>query len=71
MLSDLHITDDISFEEATTLGVGITAVGQGLNQGLQLPWPEDVVGNDSSPEHLFIHRVRTATGILAIRFAKL
>lgn len=35
----IKIPDNLSFEEAATLGVGITTVGQGLYQSLKLPLP--------------------------------
>ncbi|KAH0538122.1 hypothetical protein FGG08_005284 [Glutinoglossum americanum] len=64
----IRIPDNVTFEEAATLGIGITTVGQGLYQslGLQLP---------SSPTEtrlpILIYGGSTATGTLAIQFAKL
>lgn len=35
----LQIPDNVTDEEAATLGVGVGTVGQGLYQSLQLPLP--------------------------------
>ncbi|KAL3423716.1 TOXD protein [Phlyctema vagabunda] len=64
----IKVPDNLSFEEAATLGVGITTVGQGLYQSLQLPWPTEPA---SKPFPLLIYGGSTATGSLAIQFAKL
>jgi NADPH:quinone reductase-like Zn-dependent oxidoreductase len=64
----IKIPDNVSFEEAATLGVGITTVGQALYQALALPLP------DTPSKHRFpilIYGGSTATGALAIQFAKL
>lgn len=60
--------DNLSFEEAATLGVGVTTVGQGLYQSLELPLP----GKPSSEKtSILIYGGSTATGSLAIQYAKL
>ncbi|RDW84969.1 hypothetical protein BP6252_02559 [Coleophoma cylindrospora] len=64
----IKIPDNLSFEEAATLGVGITTVGQALYQSLQLPLPSEP---SSTPIPLLIYGGSTATGSLAIQFAKL
>jgi len=64
----MKIADNISFEEAATLGVGITTVGQGLYQNIGLPLPPAKV---SEPAWILIYGGSTATGTLAIQFAKL
>ncbi|POS75912.1 hypothetical protein DHEL01_v205698 [Diaporthe helianthi] len=64
----LIIPDNVSFEEAATLGVGITTVGQGLYQFLKLPLPTRPL---STPKPVLIYGGSTATGILGIQFAKL
>ncbi|KFZ13728.1 hypothetical protein V501_03570 [Pseudogymnoascus sp. VKM F-4519 (FW-2642)] len=64
----IKIPDNLSFEEASTLGVGITTVGQGLYQSLQLPLP----GKPQTVKTpLLIYGGSTATGSLAIQYAKL
>ncbi|KAL4900077.1 hypothetical protein BDW74DRAFT_188653 [Aspergillus multicolor] len=64
----IRIPDNLSFEEAATLGVGIMTVGQGLYQSLGLSLPE-APSKDGEP--ILIYGGSTATGTLAIQFAKL
>lgn len=68
----MRIPDGVSFEEAATLGVGITTVGQGLYQSLKLPLPTVPAGqNEKKGLPVLIYGGSTATGTLAIQFAKL
>jgi NADPH:quinone reductase-like Zn-dependent oxidoreductase len=68
----MHIPDNMSFEEAATLGVGISTVGQALYQSLKLPLPNDAEGvHKSAGTPILIYSGSTATGSLAIQFAKL
>jgi len=62
------LAENISFEEGATLGVGISTVGQGLYQSLGLPFPPATV---QEPTSILIYGGSTATGTLAIQFAKL
>ncbi|MCJ1430746.1 hypothetical protein MMC27_000096 [Xylographa pallens] len=62
------IPESLSFEEASTLGVGISTVGQALYQSLELPLPSEPT-KEAFP--LLIYGGSTATGTLAIQFAKL
>ncbi|KAH7129519.1 chaperonin 10-like protein [Dactylonectria estremocensis] len=62
------IPDSLSFQEASTLGVGISTVGQGLYQSLKLNLPTEPL-KESVP--ILIYGGSTATGTLAIQFAKL
>ncbi|KAI9812614.1 MAG: hypothetical protein M1827_004603 [Pycnora praestabilis] len=64
----LKIPDTVSFEEASTLGVGISTIGQGLYQSLKLPLPTEPA-KEKIP--LLIYGGSTATGGLAIQFAKM
>lgn len=57
----------MSFEDAATLGVGITTVAQGLYQELGLPLPPAKV---QEPTTVLIYGGSTATGTLAIQYAK-
>ena len=64
----MHIPANLSFEQAATLGVGINTVAQGLYQSLGLAWPTEPL---SEPIPILIYGGSTATGTLAIQFAKL
>ena len=64
----MKIPDNMSFQEAATLGVGIITVGQGLYQSLKLALPTEP-SKDATP--ILIYGGSTATGTLAIQFAKL
>ncbi|KAH8754269.1 chaperonin 10-like protein [Hyaloscypha finlandica] len=64
----MKIPDNMSFEEAATLGVGVTTCGQGLYQALQLPLPTSPA---TQKAYVLIYGGSTATGALAIQYAKL
>ncbi|PQE23526.1 zinc-binding oxidoreductase protein [Rutstroemia sp. NJR-2017a BVV2] len=64
----IHIPDNLSFQEAATLGVGIVTVGQALYQSLKLALPTEPI---KEPVPILIYGGSTATGVLAIQFAKL
>ncbi|TGJ84293.1 hypothetical protein E0Z10_g4471 [Xylaria hypoxylon] len=59
---------NVTDEEAATLGVSVTTVGQGLYKALQLPLPTNPV---KTPFPVLIYGGSTATGIYGIKFAKL
>ncbi|KAK3720059.1 hypothetical protein LTR37_003882 [Vermiconidia calcicola] len=59
----LKIEDNTTDEEASTLGVGVNTVGQGLYQSLGLPLP----GSGKADEYLLVYGGSTATGSLAIQ----
>ncbi|KAK3670644.1 hypothetical protein LTR78_009479 [Recurvomyces mirabilis] len=65
----MKVPGNVSDEEAATLGVGISTVGQGLYQSLKLPLPEGQKAG--SGEWGLVYGGSTATGSLAIQFAKL
>ncbi|KAI8592234.1 putative zinc-binding oxidoreductase ToxD [Geranomyces variabilis] len=68
----LHVPDEMSDEDAATLGVGVTTCGQGLFQSLKLPLPDTKEARDeSNKQTILIYGGSTATGTLAIQFAKL
>lgn len=56
----LKIPDNVSDEDACTLGVGISTVGQGLYQSLGLPLP----GEEKANVPLLVYGGSTATGSL-------
>ncbi|KAF1934461.1 putative zinc-binding oxidoreductase ToxD [Didymella exigua CBS 183.55] len=64
----LKIPDGVSFTEAATLGVGISTVCQGLYQSLSVPLPNEPL-QERLP--LLVYGGSTATGTLAIQFAKM
>ena len=64
----IKIPSSLSSVEAATLGVGVATVGQGLYQSLGLPLP-DAPSKDRTP--ILIYGGSTATGSLAIQYAKL
>ncbi|KAF9895251.1 hypothetical protein FE257_000153 [Aspergillus nanangensis] len=64
----MSIPDNLSFQEAATLGVGISTVGQGLYQSLGLALPTTPV--TPQQQAILIYGGSTATGTLAIQFAK-
>jgi NADPH:quinone reductase-like Zn-dependent oxidoreductase len=64
----IQIPDGMPDEDACTLGVGITTVGQGLYQSLGLPLP----GSRARANFpILIYGGSTATGSLAIQYARL
>lgn len=58
----------MSFEDAATLPVAITTVGQALFQSLGLPLPPAKV---KEPTPILIYGASTATGTIAVQYAKL
>lgn len=64
----LHIPENLSFQEAATVGIGIYTVGQGLYQSLELALPTQPI-KEKTP--VLVYGGSTATGTLAIQFAKL
>jgi NADPH:quinone reductase-like Zn-dependent oxidoreductase len=76
MVRDGHIAKippGIAFEEAATLGTGITSVGQALYMTMKLPLPSEPTAPplDKSSPFILIYGGGSATGTLAIQFAKL
>jgi NADPH:quinone reductase-like Zn-dependent oxidoreductase len=65
----MRIPDGVSFEAACTVGVGIGTLGFGLYRILGLPMPDETEGQSVQP--ILIYGGSTATGTLAIQFAKL
>jgi len=59
----------MTFEETATLGVGITSVGQSLYMTMGLPLPGEK--GPESTEFILIYGGSSATGTLAIQYAKL
>ena len=71
MVKDGHIAkipDGMSFEDTATLGVGVTTVGQSLYFTLKLPLPTEPA---KTPFPVLIYGGSTATGTLAVQYAKL
>jgi NADPH:quinone reductase-like Zn-dependent oxidoreductase len=66
----IRIPDEMTFEEAATLGVGIITCGQGLYQQMGLPGPDTADGK-ANGQAMLIYGGSTATGMHGIQFAKL
>ncbi|KAK6380403.1 uncharacterized protein PV06_05451 [Exophiala oligosperma] len=64
----MRIPDSMSFEEASTLGVGIVTCGQGLFQQMGLDLPSKP---NSKGEYILIYGGSSATGSLGIQFVKM
>lgn len=64
----IHTPDNITDEEAATLGIAITTIGQGLYQSLKLSLPTNPI-KEATP--ILIYGGSTAMGVTAIQFAKL
>lgn len=64
----IKIPQNLSFEEASTLGIGITTVGQGLYQALKLALPSSPI---TTADPILIYGGSTATGSLGIQYAKI
>lgn len=75
----MHIPPNLSFSEAATLPSGITTVGLALYKYLELPFPPldllaqktEVEKKEQEKRFILIYGGSTATGTLAIQFAKL
>ena len=65
----MHIPDSVSFEAASSVGVGIGTVGFGLYKVLHLPFPGECQEIDSRT--ILIYGGSTASGTVAIQFARL
>ncbi|KAH7038871.1 putative zinc-binding oxidoreductase ToxD [Macrophomina phaseolina] len=64
----IRVPENVSLAEAATLGVGITTVALALYRSLQLPWP---TAPTKEPFPVLVYGGSTATGTLAIQYAKL
>lgn len=66
--TQMRIPDSMSFEDASTLGVGLTTCGQGLFQQMGLSWPNNPL---PAGEAILIYGGSSATGTLGIQLARL
>jgi NADPH:quinone reductase-like Zn-dependent oxidoreductase len=65
----MHMPDSLSFEQAATVSLGAITVGQGLYQkALKLELPTEPI---SGKEYVLIYGGASATGSLAVQYAKL
>lgn len=64
----IRIPDNMSFEDAATLGVGVVTCGQGLYQQMKLPQPG---AGSANGQPILIYGGSSATGMQGIQFAKL
>lgn len=70
LYTELQIPDHMTDEEACTLGIGVTTVGQALYQSLGLPLP-GASTQAAANFPILIYGGSTATGSLAIQYARL
>jgi NADPH:quinone reductase-like Zn-dependent oxidoreductase len=71
MVKDGHVAKipkGMSFEDAATLGTGVTTIGQTLYMTMKLPLPSQPT---KLPIPILIYGGSTAAGTLAIQYAKL
>lgn len=71
MVKDGHlakIPDGMSWEEAASMGAGVTTIGQALYYELNFPWPTEPT---KEPFYILINGGSTATGTMAIQYAVL
>ncbi|KAI0889732.1 alcohol dehydrogenase [Annulohypoxylon maeteangense] len=61
------IPDNLTNEQAATIGVSTITVAQGLYKRLELPWPTSPT---PTPFPILIHGGSTATGVQGIQYAK-
>lgn len=66
----MKIPDDVSFEEAASVGSGVATTGYALYHTLGLPWPGETKV-DGEGEPILIYGGSTATGTVATQFAKM
>lgn len=67
-----RIPDNVSFQEAATFGAGFVTCIQCLYQGLELKWPNGAEkAEQATNETVLIYGGSTATGYVAIQFAKI
>ncbi|KAF8865528.1 putative zinc-binding oxidoreductase ToxD [Acephala macrosclerotiorum] len=66
-----HIPPNLSFEEAATLPCGLGTVGLGFYKHLELPFPTLPLEKKVNGTPILIYGGSSATGTLAIQFAKL
>ena len=65
----MHIPDNVSFEEAASVGVGVLTTGYALFHILGLPMPR--TQQDAAGKTILIYGGSTATGTIANQFAKM
>ena len=66
----MRIPDYLSFEDGSTLGVGLITCGQGLFQQMGLNFPDQPAAN-AEGEVILIYGGSSATGTLGIQLAKM
>lgn len=69
----MHIPDSVTWEAASTVGVAIATIGLGMYKLLGLPLPTGDLDKENYAvgTSVLIYGASTATGSVAIQFAKL
>lgn len=68
----MHMPPNISFEEAATLPAGLVTIALGFYRHLGLPFPTfPLEKSDGNRDWILIYGASSATGTLAIQFAKM
>lgn len=65
----VRLPDHVSYEAASTLGMGISTSAQALYQSLELPMPSE--NHTPANQTILIYGGASATGSIAIQLAKL
>ncbi|OTA87497.1 hypothetical protein M434DRAFT_399472 [Hypoxylon sp. CO27-5] len=63
----IKIPDNITDEQAATLGVSVITIGQSLYKHMGLPWPTEPA---KEPQPILVHGASSASGLYGVQFLK-